>query len=88
MRRWLWVVALLAVLGGVLVLRTYTLTEGVLATRLALGCEIWHFTPESWQPERTVVLACPGRELMRLYPLPIVSEWSDDQAPALPVRRG
>jgi hypothetical protein len=30
------------------------------------------------QPRTTVVLACPGKDLVHLWPLPVVDPWFED----------
>jgi hypothetical protein len=50
---------------GVLNSRTYQLTEDTRAVKLVVGCELWDIVPPS-QPTRTLVLACPRMDAIRL----------------------
>jgi hypothetical protein len=53
--------------------RTYQLTQDARATRLVAGCELWDIVPPS-QPTRTLVLACPRMDVIRLWPLPVLQK--------------
>lgn len=53
---------------------------GVRVTRgLPAGCQVEHYTVQSGQPFRTVVLACPGEDALRLWPWPVQRPWHEDQ---------
>jgi len=54
--------------------RTYQLTEDTRAIRLVAGCELWDIVPPS-QPTKTLILACPKTDAIRLWPLPIERPW-------------
>jgi hypothetical protein len=54
-------------LFSVLAARSYKLTEDARATQLVAECELWDVLPPS-QPERTLVLACPEVDAIRLWP--------------------
>jgi hypothetical protein len=76
------VILLIAVLtsyqtASILNARTYQLSENTIVTSLIAGCELWDIFPPS-QPARTVVLACPGVDLVRLWPLPMQQPWFED----------
>lgn len=43
----------------------------------AVLCSFDYFTPPA-QPVRTLVLACPGVDALRLWPWPPVQPWSED----------
>jgi hypothetical protein len=51
--------------------RTYVVTEDARAIQLAAGCELWDIHPPS-QPKRTIVLACPKTDGIRLWPMTIL----------------
>jgi hypothetical protein len=50
--------------------RTYQLTENAMALELVANCKLWDIFPPS-QPSRTLVLACPGVDAIKLWPLPV-----------------
>ena len=50
---------------------------GCLATRLVADRELWDVMPPS-QPMRTLVLACPGVDAIRLWPMPMQQPWEED----------
>jgi len=52
-------------LFSVLTARSYKLTEDTWAIEIVAGCEPWDVLPPS-QPVRTLVLACPGVDAIRL----------------------
>lgn len=62
---------------GILKARTYQLSKNTMVTRLIAGCELWDMFPSS-QPARTVVLACPGVDTVRLWSLPMQQPWFKD----------
>ena len=59
---------------GFLASKTYQLTEDTRAIRLVAGCELWEIVPPS-QQIRTLILACPKTDAIRLWPLPIERPW-------------
>jgi hypothetical protein len=61
----------------VLTSRTYQLAEDARATQLFADCELWDIVPPS-QPTRTLVLACPGVDAIRFWPLPVQQPWDID----------
>jgi hypothetical protein len=62
---------------SVLTFRTYQLIKNAWATRLVADCELWEVLPLS-QPTRTLVLACPGVDAIRFWPLPVQQPWEED----------
>lgn len=46
-------------------------------TLQGVSCEIW-VMDTTIQPTFTVALACPHTDLIRIWPLPVKFEWSDD----------
>lgn len=81
MRRWLGAAALLAalILAWWLWAHTASPVRGVWTTRgLPGGCQVEHYTVQSEQPFRTVVLACPGEDALRLWPWPVQRPWLED----------
>ena len=52
------------------------LTETVWTVRLVAGCETDYHTSI-----RAVVLACPGVDYKRLWPLPVVQPWQSTPDP-------
>ena len=75
----LWAIAI-----SLYMVNTEESTTGVLATQLPGPCEVWHFTLRSQQPFRHVVLACPGVDAIRLWPLPVQQNWWEDWFEYLP----
>jgi hypothetical protein len=63
---------------GLLASRTYQLTEDTRAIQLVADCELWDIVPPL-QPTRTVVLACPHTDGIRLWPLPAEQPWFKEQ---------
>ncbi len=55
---------------------TYTI-DGVKSIRLVDRCELDYFD-NTVQPVRTLALACPGMDYIRLWPLPIQQLWFED----------
>ena len=58
--------------------RTYQLTENANSLELVADCKLWDIFPPS-QPSRTLVLACPGVDAIRLWPLPVEQPWDEDE---------
>jgi len=52
---------------------------GVITYQFVWRCKIWSLDT-SLQPTHTVALACPGVDLIRLWPLPIQHPWFEDSA--------
>ena len=58
---------------------------GAISYQLPMRCEIIYFDT-NLQPTRTLALACPGVDMIRLWPLPIQHPWFEDRtSPAPPV---
>ena len=49
----------------------------IMGAKLPARCELFFFFGES-QPTFTVALGCPGKDLVRLWPLPVTSPWFED----------
>jgi len=64
-------------LFSALTARSYKLTEDAWVTELVADCELWDVFPPS-QPVRTLVLACPGADAIRLWPLPVHQPWKEE----------
>ena len=85
MRKW-WLIALLGILllaigaialaAGVMG-QSYEVVAGARGYPIAAGCEIIVFG-KGLQPITTVAFACPGTDLVRLWPLPVVKPWFED----------
>jgi hypothetical protein len=56
--------------------KSYKLTEDAWVTELVADCELWDVLPPS-QPERTLVLACPGVDAIQFWPLPVQKPWEE-----------
>jgi len=54
--------------------RIYSVTDGAKSLRLISGCEMV-FIDTRLQPVYTVVLDYPGKDSIRLWPLPVVDPW-------------
>ena len=63
----------------ILNLRTDYSIEGARILHLVNRCELWILTKPFYQ-EKTIALACPRTDLIRLYPLPVVQPWDEDSA--------
>ncbi len=61
----------------VLMQRTYSVVVGAKSMRLIYGCEMV-FIDKRPQIVYTVVLDCPGKDSIRLWPLPMVAPWFED----------
>ena len=53
--------------------------EGTRILPLAMRCELW-ILEKPFYSEKTIALACPRTDLIRLYPLPVVQPWDEDSA--------
>jgi hypothetical protein len=62
---------------GLLSLRPYSIVDGVTGFGLAGGCKLYHFNQPA-QPMNTWVLACPRKDMIRLWPLPVQQPWFED----------
>ena len=71
----------MVVVHSFLALRTRTLIDGVTATSIIADCELEIFDKPA-QPVRTITLACPRKDRIRLWPLPIVQPWYE--VPVIP----
>jgi hypothetical protein len=69
--------ATLSLAFGVLSLRSYQVVERVTGVKLVGGCELYFFSPPA-KPEKTLALACPRVDLIRLWPLPVTTTWFED----------
>ena len=65
---------------GFLVLRTYEPIPGALSTDLPGSCELIKFG-RVLQPVVTIALACPGVDMIQLWPLPVQQPWFEDHDP-------
>jgi hypothetical protein len=50
---------------------------GVTSMDLVVRCQI-DFLDKNVQPFFTVVYACPGKDYIRLWPLPVMQPWFED----------
>ena len=57
--------------------RGYSVVNGAKSLRLINNCEMV-FIDKRLQPVYTVVLDCPGKDSIRLWPLPVVDPWFED----------
>jgi hypothetical protein len=51
---------------------------GVVGFKIGFGCSVDVFPPEL-QWVTTVVIACPGTDMIRIWPLPVVHPWIEDR---------
>lgn len=58
--------------------RTYSLLEGHKAIRVTNECNV-DFLDKRLQPVYTVAVACKGRDMIRVWPLPMVDPWFEDR---------
>ena len=58
-------------------LRLNYLGEGLHQVRLVRRCIVVVYEPP-WQPFLTVAIDCPGRDSVRIWPLPVVDPWHED----------
>jgi hypothetical protein len=66
----------------VLLSRVERILPGAISMELIAGCEI-DFLDTRLQPVFTIALACPGKDFIRLLPLPVIQPWFED--PLLPL---
>jgi hypothetical protein len=52
-------------------------TAEVVGAKLPAGCELFFFGEDA-QPVFTIALGCPGRDLIRLWPWPVMDPWFED----------
>jgi len=57
--------------------RTFSHIKGITAMSLVGGCQLQYYTPPA-HPENTLVITCPGMEMMRLWPLPMDQPWVEE----------
>ena len=65
---------------GFLVLQTDEPIPGALSTDLPGSCELIKFG-RALQPVVTIAMACPGVDMIRLWPLPVQQPWFEDHDP-------
>jgi hypothetical protein len=51
--------------------------EGLHQVRLVKRCTVV-FYDKPWQPFRTLTFDCPGKDSVRIWPLPVVDPWNED----------
>ena len=51
--------------------------EGARILPLAMRCELW-ILEKPFYSEKTIALACPRIDLIRLWPLPMIQPWDED----------
>lgn len=78
------VLALLVLLVGCSALPQPMGLPGSYTLGLPAKCEAWIFTEESHVKEWALALACPGVDLMRVYPWPPVQPWDESPSDATP----
>ena len=59
---------------GVMSARTFHPIEGITAINLPAKCQLQYYYPPV-ETVNTLVLTCPGTEMMRLWPLPVQQPW-------------
>ena len=57
--------------------RTFKVADGITAMDLPDNCQIQYYPPPA-QRMSTLVLTCPGMDMMRLWPLPVEQPWFED----------
>ena len=67
--------------------RTYSVFDVAKSLRLINNCEM-NFIEKRLQPVNTVVLDCPGKECIRLWPLPVVDPWFERRKATLYLQVG
>ena len=67
--------------------RTYSIADGAKSLRLIKVCEMI-FIDNRLQPVYTVVLDCPGKDSIRLWPLPVVGQWVERRKATLYLQVG
>jgi hypothetical protein len=75
--QFLFIFALAVFIAGLIHYRSYEIIDGAVGVELVAGCDIWIISPPL-QPVKTAALACPDVDLIRLWPLPVKSPWSED----------
>ena len=61
----------------VLMQRSYAVVTGAKSLSLINKCEMV-FIDKRLQPVYTVVLDCPGKDSIKVWPLPVVDPWFED----------
>lgn len=67
----------LSLVFTILFLSASELVPGATSYELIEDCELIHFGIRL-QPTNTLALACPGMDMVRLWPLPIQKPWFED----------
>jgi hypothetical protein len=61
--------------------------DAILLPGYCISCELWDDLPPS-QPVRTLVLACPGVDAIRFWPLPVQQPWEKDEKRNVDLKSG
>ena len=71
-------IAFIAVLTGIILssVKTDYSIEGARVLPIIAGCELWTID-EPIQTEISIAVACPGVDLVRIWPLPVVMAWDE-----------
>jgi hypothetical protein len=72
--------------AGLLRSRSHEILDGAIAVDLVARCELVIISPPL-QPEKTIVFACPGKDMTRLWPLPVMTPWFEDWWEYIPTER-
>ncbi len=67
--------------------RTYSVVDGAKSLRLINHCEMI-FIDKRLQHVYTVVVDCPGKDSIRLWPLPVVDPWVESRKATLHLQVG
>jgi hypothetical protein len=82
MRKRTWVILAIVVFFGVLITYShygiYHYEVGATRFSVGFGCRVIRFPPEL-QWVWTFVITCPGRDMIRIWPLPVVNPWFEDR---------
>ena len=62
---------------GMLAENTFYPAAGIMALDIPFNCQLQYYYPPE-QHVNTLVLTCPGMEMMRLWPLSVEKPWYDD----------
>lgn len=72
---------LLAIANALLIVALFVIAWQALGYELVPGVVVHHLGPCAldWHRARpALVLACPGQDMLRLWPLPLVQPWFED----------